>query len=188
MGFKAYFDRAQRRAYACEAGCGRHGITVRTRIRAGALTATQDPVSLSSAGAGTASHPPPVLSGGGWGWKVECTPHVGILRQLTKLQRCSQPSWCFQFLASTHYPLIIISRMTSVGVGGFCRAWLELLSTVMNYNEAWSCQTRESEPQHTAAIPASAEMRKLKINPFSPPPRGTFWGLEQTSVEWSQCS
>lgn len=188
MGFKAYFDIAQRQAYDCEGLMRQAWQSQLHKPRVPELSWGWTGSQPSSCAFHTALW-------GGCGWKVECTPHVAALsRQLTKLLRCScEPFWSFQFLASTNHPLsypytlcrckgfwAVQHTESPSGLAG-------AVGSVMDYG-AWSCQARENETPHTAAIPASAEMRKLKINSSSPPPWGTFRGLEQTSVEWSQYS
>lgn len=154
---------------------------------------TPGPVSLSSAWAGTASQPFSCALL----WMEGGVHPSGGSDFETARQAAEVQLWTFLMLSvlGIHASSPVIARMPSVGLGApgqFStwrgpQAWLELLGTAMDWR-AWSCQPGQNEPPYTAPIPASAEMRKLEENASSPPPRGTFRGVEQTSVEWSQWS
>lgn len=108
MGFKAYFDIAQRQAYACEGVMRQAWQSQLHKPHVPDLswgwTGSQPSSCAFHTAVWGAFH---TAVWGGCGWKVEGTPLVAaLLRQLTKLQRCScEAFWSFQLLASTNHPL-----------------------------------------------------------------------------------
>lgn len=125
MGFKAYFDTAQRQAYACEAQCGRHGSHCED------LDWSRSPHSYTRSRV-------PELS---WGRKslpalLPCSPHssLGVLWMKGGVypscgsyfeaahQTAEVQPWAFlmfSVLGIIGTLSSVISRMPSVGVGGF---------------------------------------------------------------------
>lgn len=107
---------------------GRHGNRSEDSHQSRSLAATQGPVSLSSAGAGTGSLPSSrVLQAAVWGWLwVEggvypsCSSYFEATHQTAEVQ-----PWAFLMPSSPgiHVFSSVMSRMPSVGAGGFRAVW-----------------------------------------------------------------